>query len=67
MKIWFTYNGYLISDCLPSMTTVNGQVQCRGELIFEENFDELNANKWRKEKRFSRDPVRNIYAIEICI
>lgn len=45
------------SECVQSLTTVAGQTQCQGDLIFEDNFNSLNTTKWRKEQRFSQDPV----------
>lgn len=46
--------------CVESMTRINGgvDVPCKGELIFEDNFDTiLDAAKWKIEQRFSTEPV----------
>lgn len=43
--------------CTPSVTTVTGthvpESFCSGDLIFEDNFDSLDENKWRHEETLS--------------
>jgi hypothetical protein len=43
----------LTAACNPSVTTVKGShapsTVCSGNLIFEENFDNLDLGKWRHE------------------
>ncbi|XP_055376827.1 gram-negative bacteria-binding protein 3-like [Condylostylus longicornis] len=46
-------------QCDESITIVNGlQVQCKNQLIFEENFNNniLNSSVWKLEHRFSSEP-----------
>lgn len=46
----------IATDCEPSITTASGWAApikiCSGQLIFEENFDTLNKNKWKPEVTF---------------
>lgn len=47
-------------SCVESMTRINGgpDIPCKGELIFEDNFDTvLDDTKWKIEQRFSTEPV----------
>ncbi|GJQ68275.1 GNBP3 [Trypoxylus dichotomus] len=44
------------SSCDASPTKVNGQNVCSGALIFEENFDNINVNRWQTEIKFANDP-----------
>lgn len=43
-------------DCKPSITTASGsfapQKICSGQLIFDENFDKLDKQKWKPEVTF---------------
>ncbi|XP_004535535.1 gram-negative bacteria-binding protein 1 isoform X1 [Ceratitis capitata] len=43
--------------CLPALTFIRNRNLCKGELVFEENFDgnELNATRWRYEVRLPLD------------
>ncbi|XP_054731992.1 gram-negative bacteria-binding protein 1-like isoform X2 [Anastrepha obliqua] len=43
--------------CEPSLTTIHNRKVCRGQLIFEENFDgdQLDASRWRYEVRLPLD------------
>ncbi|KRT81460.1 hypothetical protein AMK59_5857, partial [Oryctes borbonicus] len=45
-----------VSTCNASPTKVNGQNACSGQLIFEENFDALNENRWQTEIKFASEP-----------
>ncbi|GLV44857.1 Gram-negative bacteria binding protein 3 [Carabus blaptoides fortunei] len=36
-----------------SQTTVNGNYACKGQLIFEDNFQTLNQKKWKTENKIS--------------
>lgn len=42
-----------VKNCNPSITTASGWAApeniCAGQLIFEENFDTLDKNKWKPE------------------
>lgn len=44
----------IADDCKPSSTTSSGWAApkkiCSGQLIFEENFDTLDKNKWKGNK-----------------
>lgn len=45
-------------DCQPTITTVEGPIApngplCSGQLIFDEQFDELDTNVWKHENRMS--------------
>lgn len=40
-----------IPGCEPSQTTVDRKTVCKGELIFEDDFDTLNWTKWKREVR----------------
>lgn len=44
-------------NCQPALTIIRNRHACRGELIFEENFNgnELNASRWRYEVRMPLD------------
>ncbi|XP_050336421.1 gram-negative bacteria-binding protein 1 isoform X1 [Bactrocera neohumeralis] len=44
-------------NCEPTLTIIRNRNACRGELIFEENFNgnELNATRWRYEVRMPLD------------
>lgn len=44
-------------NCEPALTIIRNRNACRGELIFEENFNgnELNATRWRYEVRMPLD------------
>lgn len=44
-----------------SLTRVGDQVPCSGALIFEDNFDFFDGDKWRVEQRFSKNPVSAPY------
>lgn len=45
------------ANCQQSLTRVGDQVPCSGDLIFEDNFDFFDGEKWRIEQRFSKNPV----------
>lgn len=38
-------------DCEKSITTVGHHPVCKGQLIFEDHFDKLDWNKWKREVR----------------
>ncbi|KAF2887303.1 hypothetical protein ILUMI_18870, partial [Ignelater luminosus] len=44
---------YETHQCMPSVTTASGSAAplwiCSGQLIFEDNFNTLNLNKWKHE------------------
>lgn len=46
----------IAGGCTPSITTASGfsapQQICSGNLIFEENFDSLDKNKWKPQVSF---------------
>lgn len=46
----------IADDCKPSPTTASGWAApkkiCSGQLIFEDNFDTLDKNKWKNEVSF---------------
>lgn len=46
----------IAEDCNPTITTSSGFAAptkiCAGDLIFEENFDSLDKNKWKPEVSF---------------
>lgn len=43
-------------NCKPSLTTVSGpaalKLSCSGDLVFEENFDKLDKERWQHEQTF---------------
>lgn len=41
--------------CEKSITTVKGQLVCKNQLIFEENFDVSNSAKWKTEIKIPLD------------
>lgn len=43
--------------CNFSPTQVNGRSACSGQLIFEENFEDLVTTRWQTEVKFADDPV----------
>lgn len=45
----------LPSGCARSATTVGGNPVCKGELVFEDNFDTLDWTKWNREIRMPLD------------
>ncbi|KAK4876690.1 hypothetical protein RN001_009196 [Aquatica leii] len=44
------------SFCTPTPTKVNGKHTCKGKLIFQEMFSELDTAKWKPEVKFSEGP-----------
>lgn len=45
-------------DCQPTITTVEGPIApdgplCSGQLIFDEQFNDLDTNVWKHENRMS--------------
>ena len=54
--LFFSFTFGLVAACNPSATTVKGTFAptvCSGNLIFEENFDNLDQTKWRHEVTLS--------------
>lgn len=50
-------------DCAPSITSASGTAAfnvCSGNLIFEENFNHLDKNKWQPEVTLSDGAVSKI-------
>lgn len=45
-----------VSGCIASSTKVTGKTVCKGHIIFEDNFDQLDTSKWQKQIRFNREP-----------
>jgi hypothetical protein len=45
------------TKCDRTPTLVNGMTACQGELIFEENFNTLDAAKWEHDVRIAGSPV----------
>ncbi|KAJ8877940.1 hypothetical protein PR048_022399 [Dryococelus australis] len=43
-------------ECGTTTTTVNGQTSCRGQLLFEDNFDNLDLSKWGYDVRIAGSP-----------
>lgn len=43
------------TNCELSITTVKGIKACKGQLIFEENFNNFDSKKWKKEVRIGLD------------
>lgn len=50
-------------ECLGTATIVNARSACQGELVFEENFNELSDKNWLTEVRFAGEPVSNNYLV----
>lgn len=53
--IWLSIFAFAnAQNCKPSVTTVSGSAAservCSGELIFSENFDTLDKNRWQHEE-----------------
>lgn len=47
-----------VADCQPTITSVEGRIApdcplCSGQLIFDEEFEDLDTNVWKHENRMS--------------
>lgn len=45
-----------VNECPQSLTTVNGAKQCKDTLLFNEDFNILDHNRWKAEIRFAGEP-----------
>lgn len=43
------------SYCIPSITKVKGKSVCQNELIFEDDFSQLDENKWKHQVKIPLD------------
>ena len=43
--------------CEQTKTLVNGRQSCQGQLIFEEDFNNIDASKWQHDVRIANSPV----------
>ena len=43
--------------CEQTRTLVNGRQACQGQLIFEEDFNDIDTSKWEHDVRIANTPV----------
>lgn len=51
------YVYFIIENCVRSSTIFENTHPCQGQLIFEDNFNDLDTLKWQQERRFGGEPV----------